>query len=454
MSDQTDLPALAEALLDAARRAGAEAADVLVVAGRSVSVEVRDGALEHAERAEGLDLGLRVLIGGRQACVASSDRAPATLAALAERAVAMAREAPEDPHAGLAAPGQLSPLRDAAALDLVDPGPEPEPAALLERALAAEAAGLAVAGVSRSDGASAGWGHRRVHLAATNGFAGGYARSSTSMSATLISGAGTAMERDWAAEQRVHAADLPSADEMGRRAGERAAALRGARKPPSGAFPVLYDERVSSSLIGHLMGAINGTAIARGSSWLLEALGETVLPKGLSLREDPHRPRIAGSRPFDAEGLATARRDWVRDGILTGWVLDLATARNLGMASTASAMRATTAPPSPGTGNLDLVLDPALTPATRAGLMREMGTGLLVTSMLGATINPTTGDYSRGASGFWIEGGEIAFPVNECTIAGNLRDMLRTLVPADDARPWAGVRVPSLLVEGLTIAGA
>jgi PmbA protein len=450
MPDSTDLPALAHALLDAARRAGADGADALVVSGRSVSIELRDGALEQAERSEGLDLGLRVLIGGRQACVASSDRRPETLIALAERAVAMAREAPDDPHAGLADPGQVSGLRDAGALDLVDPASEPLPEALLEAARAAEAAALGVAGVSRSDGASAGWGVRRIHLAATNGFSGGYARSGSSLSCVAITGNGTGMERDWAGESRVYHADLPSPDAVGRLAGERTAARSGARKPPSGAFPVLYDERVASGLIGHLVSAINGASIARGSSWLREAMGQQVLPAALSLIEDPHRRRIAGSRPFDAEGLATTRRNWVQDGVLMGWVLDLASARKLGMESTGNASRGTTAPPSPGTTNLALTQGTA----SREDLIRDMGTGLLVTSMLGATINPTTGDYSRGASGFWVENGEIAWPVNECTIAGNLRDMLLTLTPANDARPWAGAQVPSLLVQGLTIAGA
>lgn len=450
MTDADDLAALAHALLDAARKAGADAADTLAVSGRSVSIDLRDGALEHAEGAEGLDLGLRVLIGRRQACVASSDRHPETLAALAERAVAMAREAPEDPWIGLADPSQLAAGRDAEALDLADPGAEPSPESLLDAARAAESAMLSVKGVSRSDGASAGWGFRRIHLAASNGFSGGYARSSASVSCTAISGEGTGMERDWAAEARVYRADLPPPEETGLRAGTRAAALIGARKAPSGAFPVLYDERVSSSLIAHLGAAINGTSIARGSSWLLEALGEAVLPKGVSLRETPHRKRIIGSRPFDAEGLPTSERALVEDGVLTGWVLDLASARQLGMESTASAVRGTSGPPSPAAGNLEL------TPGTRsrADLIAEMGTGLLVTSMLGATINPTTGDYSRGASGFWVERGEIVHPVNECTIAGNLRDMLLGLIAADDARPWTGTRVPSLLVEGLTIAGA
>lgn len=447
----TDSPErLTEALLDAARRAGAEAADALVIEGTALSVDVRGGALEQAERSEGIDLGLRVLIGRRQACVSSSDARPATLAAMAERAVAMAREAPEDPWAGLADPAQLSARRDATGLELDDPAPEPDPEALMDDARRAEAAALAVQGISRIDSASAGYGRRHVHLAATNGFSGGYARSSRSISCVAITGQGTAMERDWAAESRVFQADLPDPESVGRQAGERAAARAGARKPPGGAFPVLYDERVAGSLMGHLAAAINGTAIARGASWLRDALGQPVLPAALSLIEEPHRPRIPGSRPFDAEGLATARRMLVLDGVLQGWVLDLATARKLGLASTANAGRGPSAPPSPGLSNIALTQGEK----SRDDLIREMGTGLLVTSLIGATINPTTGDYSRGASGFWVEGGEIRYPVNECTIAGNLREMLMRITPANDARAHLSSVVPSLLVEGLTLAGA
>lgn len=448
---QTPSPAqLTEALLDAARKAGAEAADAIVVEGTSVSVDVRGGTLEHAERAEGMDLGLRVLIGRRQACVSSSDARSETLAAMAERAVAMAREAPEDPWAGLAEPAQLTTWRDANGLELFDPAAEPDPAVLQDDACRAEAAALAVKGISQIDSASAGYGRRVVHLAATNGFSGGYMRSSRSISCVAITGAGTGMERDWASEGRIFQAELPSPESIGTQAGERAAARAGARKPPSGAFPVLYDERVAASLIGHLVSAINGTAIARGSSWLRDALGQPVLPAAISLVEDPHRKRISGSRPFDAEGLATARLMLVENGVLQGWVLDLATARKLGMQSTANASRGPAAPPSPSLSNL------ALTQGTqsRDSLVREMGTGLLVTSLIGATINPTTGDYSRGASGFWVEGGEICYPVNECTIAGNLRDMLMRITPANDARAHLSTVVPSLLVEGLTLAGA
>jgi len=441
---------LTEALLVAARKAGADTADAIVIEGTSVSIDVRAGALEHAERAEGMDLGLRVLIGKRQACVSSSDARPETLAAMAERAVAMAREAPEDPWAGLADTGQLSDWRDANGLDLIDLTPEPDPAQLQDDAHRAEAAALAVNGISQIDSASAGYGRKLVHLAATNGFSGGYARSSRMISCVAITGEGTVMERDWASEGRIFQADLPGPESIGTQAGERAAARAGARKPPSGNFPVLYDERVASSLIGHLTSAINGTAITRGSSWLRDALGEQVLPTTLSLIEDPHRPRISGSRPFDAEGLPTARRVLVENGVLQGWVLDLATSRKLGLQSTANASRGPSAPPSPSLSNLALTQGRQ----SREDLIREMGTGLLITSLIGATINPTTGDYSRGASGFWVEGGEIRYPVNECTIAGNLRDMLMRLIPANDARAHLSTVVPSLLVEGLTLAGA
>lgn len=441
---------LAQALLDAARKAGAEAADALVIQGTSLSIDVRGGRLEHAERAEGLDLGLRVLIGRRQACVSSSDASPATLAMMAERAVAMAREAPEDPHVGLADAAQLSARRDGAGLELADPAADPDPARLHDDAARAEAAALAVRGVSRIDQSSASYSRRAVHLAATNGFAGDYQRTSRHISCVAITGEGTAMERDWASEGRTFQADLPDAAEIGTRAGERAVARFGSRKPPSGAYPVLFDERVASSLIGHLTSAINGSAIARGASWLRDALGQQVLPPGFDLTEDPLRPRIAATRPFDAEGLATQSRLWVQDGVLTGWVLDLATGRKLGMPSTANASRGPTAPPSPSLSNLALTQGRA----SRDDLIRDMGTGLLVTSLIGSTINPTTGDYSRGASGFWVENGQIAWPVNECTIAGNLRAMLMRLTAANDARAHLSMQVPSLLVEGLTIAGA
>jgi PmbA protein len=440
---------LSHALLDAARKAGAESADALAVSGTALSIEIRKGALEQAERSDGVEIGLRVMVGRRQASVSASDTSGATIRALAERAVAMAREAPEDATVGLAAPEQLARGWDAGALDLADPAGEPGAAVLEASARAVEGAALEAAGITQVE-ASAAYSQRQLHLAATNGFSGGYGRTSTSLSAVAFTGQGTEMQRDYAGEGRIYASDMPGAEEIGRLAAERTLQRVGSVKPKTGTYAVVYDERVAASLVGHLLSAINGTSIARGSSWARDLLGKPVLPKGLSLVEDPHRVRIGSSRPFDGEGLATQRREIVADGVLTGWVLDLATGRKLGMASTANASRGTSAPPSPSTTNLDL------TPGTasRDDLLAQMGTGLLVTSMIGSTINPTTGDYSRGASGFWVENGQLAYPVHECTIAGNLRDMLLRIVPANDARAHLSTRVPSILIDGMTLAGA
>ncbi len=440
---------LTEALLTAAKRAGAEAADALAVGGQAVSIDIRAGALEQASRSEGTEIGLRVLIGQRQAFVSASDLSDRTINTLADRAVAMAREAPEDPTVGLADPDQLVRDWDEAALDLVDPGAEPDAATLEATARRIEAAAMAHAGITQVE-ASAGTYLRQVQFAASNGFRGGYEVTGHSASGVGFTGEGTGMERDWAGEGRTHAADMPAPEEIGALAAIRTLERKGAVRPKTGTYTVVYDERVASSLIGHLLSAINGASIARGSSWLRGSMGQQVLPAGLSLTEDPFRPRIGSSRPFDAEGLPRERRAFVRDGVLESWVLDLASGRKLGLASTGNAARGTGGPPGPSTTNIDL------TPGTasRADLLAQMGTGLLVTSMIGSTINPNSGDYSRGASGFWVERGEIQYPVNECTIAGNLRDMLMRIVPANDARPHLSMRVPSLLVEGMTLAGA
>ena len=440
---------LTQALLDAAQRAGADTADVKAEQGTSVSIDVRAGTLEKAERSENIEVGLRVLVGNRQASVAASDTRRDTLRELAERAVAMAHAAPEDPHIGLAEPDQLCGDWDRDALQLADPSPEPLPSALQQDAAEAEAAALAVTGVTQTQVASAQYEHRTIHFAASNGFSGGYTLTDHSLSCIAIAGEGAGMERDYDADTRVYQADMRSAEEIGRRAGERAAERVGARKPPTGTYPILFDERIASSLIGHLLIACNGVYVARGSSWLRDRLGEQILPKGLSLIEDPHRPRTMASRPFDAEGLPTSKRSIVDDGILTGWTLDLATGRKLGMASTGNAKRSMSSPPSPGTWNIALTEGSA----TRDDLIAQMGTGLLVNSMIGSTINPNTGDYSRGASGFWVENGQITHPVNECTVAGSLPDMVRRIIPANDARPHVTRVVPSLLIEGMTLAG-
>lgn len=445
-----DLQSLTERVVDAARRAGAEAADVLAQAGHSVSIDVRGGVLEQADRDEGLQLGLRVLTGGRQASVSSTDHGPEAIRAMAERAVAMAREAPVDDTVGLADPGQLARRRDATGLQLADHGPDPLPGALQDMALRAEAAARDTPGISQVESANAGFSRQRFWLAASNGFSGGYERTTHGISAVAITGEGLGMERDHAGESRIWADDLPAPEEIGRLAAERALARAGSRKPPTGAFPILYDRRVAGSLIGHLLSAVNGSAVARGASWLRRDLGQPVLPEGMDLTEDPLRPRYPSTRPFDAEGLPTRARRIVENGVLQGWTLDLATARKLGMNSTGSAARSMASAPSPVNSNV--ILTPGT--ATQDDLIAEMGRGLVVTSMLGASINGTTGDYSRGAAGFWVENGRIAHPVNECTIAGNLRDMLMTMVAANDALPWRGTEVPSLLVRGMTVAGA
>ncbi|EBA17182.1 PmbA [Roseobacter sp. SK209-2-6] len=442
--------ALCDALIKAAKTAGADAVDAMAAAGSSLSIEVHEGKLEHAERSEGTDLGLRVFVGQRQAQVSSSDHRPETITAMAERAVAMAREAPEDPYAFLAEAGQLAQNWDLAALELNDDSPEPAPEALQQSALAAEAACQAVQGVSQVQSASAGFGRHEIHLATSNGFSGGYIRSGHSVSCVGIAGTGTGMERDHDGDSRTFLSDLRSPDEIGRIAGERAVARLNARRPKTGTYPVLFDERISSSLIGHLLSASNGAAIARGSSWLKDDLGKQVLPAALSVTEDPHRARISGSRPFDGEGLPTQKREIVKDGVLTDWTMDLASARKLGLESTGNAARGIGSVPSPANWNI------ALTPGdqSREELIANMGTGLLVTSLIGSTINPNTGDYSRGASGFWVENGEILYPVNECTIADNLRDMLLRIIPANDARTYLSRVVPSILIEGMTLAGS
>ena len=444
-----NLSDLTARLLAAATAAGATSADAVVVEGTSINIDVRDGTLEQAERAEGIDIGLRVFVGQQSANVASSDARDDTLTTMAERAVAMAREAPSDPHSGLADPDQLAQDRDVSRLDLFDPTAEPDPAALEQDAREAEAAARAVAGVTQINSASAGYTRRAVHLAATNGFSGGYQRTDRGLSCVAIAGEGTGMERDYDYDARIYQADLRSAAEIGRIAGERAVARHAPRKPKTGTYPVLFDERIASSLVGHLLSAVSGSMIARGSSWLRDALGEQVLPDHLSIVENPHRPRTSGSRLFDGEGLQTAPRNIIDNGVLTGWTLDLATARKLGLESTANAARGTNGPPSPSLTNI------ALTPGaqSRADLIADMGTGLLVTSMIGSTINPNTGDYSRGASGFWVENGAITHPVAECTVAGNLRDMLMRIVPANDGQAHLSRVVPSILIDGLTLAG-
>jgi PmbA protein len=444
--DQSALRALAERLVAAARQAGADAADAVAMRSVSQSVEVRDGAVEESERAEGNDMGLRVLVGRRQAVVSTNDLNPDGVMTLAERAVAMARAAPEDRFAGLADPARLA--RTFPDLDLLDAN-LPDVAALEALARRAEAAGLAVKGVSKSGGASASAGIGGMVLVSSHGFSGAYLGSRHSLSMQAIAGSGTAMETDYDFSSTLHAADLDPPERIGRNAGERAAARLNPRKVATRKVPVVFDRRVAGSLIGHLASAANGASVARKTSFLRDKLGQRLFAPGIGVTDDPLRRRGLRSRPFDAEGVAGARMALVEDGVLKSWLLDSATARELGLATTGHAQRGASSTPSPGPTNLHL--EPGA--STPAELMKDIGEGFYVTELIGMGVNGVTGDYSRGAAGFWIENGERAYPVSEVTIAGHLIDMFRGLTPANDLEFRYGTNAPTVRVEGLTIAG-
>jgi PmbA protein len=443
--DQSALTTLAERLVAAARRAGADAADAIAERGMSQSVEVRDGTVEESERAEGDNMGLRVFVGRRQAVVSTNDLKGGA-DALAERALAMARVAPEDQFAGLADPAELA--KKIPVLDLLDPQ-LPSVAQLEERARAAEATALAVKGVTKSGGASASAGIGGVVLVTSTGFAGSYLASRHGLSMQAIAGEGTHMERDYDFSSAIHAADLESPEAIGRSAAERAVKRLNPKKVSTKRVPVVFEPRVAGTLVGHLASAINGSSIARKTSFLRDRLGEALFGRGITIIDDPLRPRGLRSHPFDAEGIAGERRAIVKDGTLTTWILDCATARELGLKTTGHAQRSVSSTPSPGPSNLHL--EPG--PSAPAELIAEIEEGFYVTDLIGMGANIVTGDYSRGASGFWIEKGELTYAVSEVTIAGHLTDMFRTLTPASDLSFRYGTNAPTVRLEGLTVAG-
>jgi PmbA protein len=444
--DQSVLTTLAERLVAAARAAGADAADAVAVRSVSLGVEVRDGRVEETDRAEGDDVGLRVLIGRRQAVVSTNDIKGDGVKVLAERAVAMARVAPDDPYAGLADAGELT--RECPELDLLDPE-MPSVEHLEQLAMTAEAAALAVPGVAKSGGASAAAGVGGIVLVTSHGFHGAYLGSRHSVSVMAIAGEGLEMERDFDFASALHAGDLDDPGEVGRRAGERTVKRLNPRKVDTKKVPIVFDPRVSGGLIGHLAGAINGNAVARKTSFLKDKMGEPVFAPGIRIVDDPLRPRGLRSRPFDAEGVVGGRRAVVEDGRLTSWLLDCATARELGLKTTGHAQRGVSSPPAPGATNLYLEAGHV----TPGELIEDLAEGFYVTSLIGTGANLVTGDYSRGASGFWIENGTPTYPVSEVTIAGHLLDMFRTLTPANDLAFRFGVNAPTVRVEGLTVAG-
>lgn len=437
---------LLDDLLTRAKRAGADAADAILAQGLSQSVSQRLGKPESVERSEGKDLGLRVFVGRRQAAVSTTDFKGDALDDMVERAVAMAKVAPEDPYAGLADSGQIA--AEWPEIEMFDPT-EPSADTLVERARAAEDAARSVDGVTNSEGAEAGFGVTDVTLAATNGFAGGYKRSSYSLGVSVIAGTRQKMERDYDYSAKVFDADLEDPEAVGRRAGDRAVRRLNPRRPKTARIPVVMEPRAARSMLGHLASAISGTAIARGTSFLKDRMGEQLFREDIRILDDPHRPRGFRSKPFDAEGLATAPRAVIDGGRLTGWTLDLATARQLGLQSTGSASRGTGGPPSPSVSNFYL----AAGTVSPEDLIKDIETGFFVTEMMGTSVNLVTGDYSRGAAGYWIENGEITFPVSEMTIGGHLNEMFASMVAADDLELKYGMDSPTVRIEGLLVGG-
>lgn len=446
MAEKTKPLDLLESLLTRVKKAGGDAADAVLFESASLEVARRLGAPEKLERSESTDAGLRVFVGKRQAIVSSTDLSEDALGEMVERAVAMAKAAPEDLYCGIADLDQIA--TDIPKLDIFD-ATEPDTQTLINIADTAEDAARSVPGVTNSEGAEVGWSHAKVALAASNGFAQYYAMSSNSFSASVLAGEGTGMERDYDYASAVYLEDLPPPDEVGRSAGIRAVARLGARKMKTTQVPVVYDARVSGGLIRHLTGAINGSSIARGTSFLKDSLGERVFSAGIDIIDNPLRPRGLRSKPFDGEGLASRKKTLIEDGKLTTWILDLAAARQLGLSSTGSASRGTSGPPGPAPTNVYLQ-NGSNSPEE---LIADIDQGFYVTELIGMGVNGITGDYSRGASGFWIEKGEKTFPVSEMTIAGNLKDMFRELTPANDLVIRYGTDSPTVRIDGMTVAG-
>jgi len=433
-------------LVKAALKAGADAADAVEFKNISAAVSYRLGKLEDVGRSESSDLGLRVFIGRQVAFVSSTDFSDAALSALPERAVAMAKLAPEDKYAGLAPKDKLA--KNIPDIEIDDPQ-EPSTVLLVEQARDVEAAALEVPGVTNSEGGSADYGRTMVTLATSDGFLGGYVGTSRSIAVSVIAGEGTEMERDYDYSHTRFAADLEAAKAVGTRAAMRAVKRLNPRKVKTQSAPVFFDPRVAPSLIGHFTGAISGAAIARGVSFLKDRMGQQVFAEGITIIDDPHRKRGLRSKAFDGEGTANRMTVLIDKGRLTTWLLDSASARQLGLETTGHAARGTGGPPSPSSTNVHMAPG-ALTPQE---LMADVRQGFYVTDLIGMGVNGVTGDYSRGAAGFWIENGELAYPVSEVTIAGNLKDMYRHLTPADDLVFRYGTDSPTLRIEGLTIAG-
>lgn len=437
----------ADALIAQAKKAGADAADAIYVCDASTQVQIRLGNLEDVERSEGEEIGLRVFAGKRSATVSSSNMDPDILSDLVGRAMDMAREAPEDDYAGLA-PEDLISKSDLQSID-GDDNANPDPAILREMALEAEDAARAVTGVTNSEGGGASAGRSIVALATSHGFSGAYSTSGYGVSASVIAGEGDGMERDYAYHSTRHFEDLDSPQDIGEKAGKRAISRLNPVEFESGAMPVVFDPRVSSSLLGHFVGAIAGSSIARKTSFLQDALDTQVFDSAINIIDCPHRKRGLRSKAFDGEGLPTAKTKLIDNGRLTQWIMESASARQLGLQPTGHASRGVGGAPGVSVTNLHM----SNGSVSRDDLIKDIGNGVLITELIGQGVNPVTGDYSRGAGGFLITDGQIGAPVSEITIAGNLKDMFASLVPADDLDYRHAINAPTLRTDSMTVAG-
>jgi PmbA protein len=441
-----DLLSIASDVVALARKAGATSADAIVVSSRNHDVSLRHGVIERFEQSESQDLGLRVFVGQSSAIIAGSVLTPEGLQRLVERAMVMAKLAPPDSFAGLAEASQLAtqfPDLDVSSKEQLTPD---QVKSLAQRA---EDAALAVKGVTRSNGGSAGYGFRNAAIVTSNGFARAWSRSNFGLSASVVAGEGTGMERDYDWHGSSHFSDLDQPEKIGKSAGERVIKRLNPRKISSQTVPVIYDKRVATSLMGHLLSGISGSSIARGTSFLKDDMGKALFQPNVTIVDDPHKLRGLGSRPFDGEGLPTRKMNLIDKGVLTTWIMDLRSARQLGLTPSGHGSRGVSSPPSSSTSNVHMEA------GTRSPeqMMKDMKRGLLVTEFIGSTINMVTGDYSRGASGFWIEDGEIAYPVSEVTVGGNLRNMFLALEPANDLEFRSSTNAPSCFLGEMTIAG-
>lgn len=438
--------ALAQKLIDLTRAAGADAVDVLVSDSASLSVSCRMGVLEDTERAESRDIGLRAMIGQKQAFVSGSAIDDTALQQLAQRAVDMAQATPEDRYCGFAPEDRLT--DHIPALDIADTY-EPDADKLLAMAVACEEAARGVTGITNSEGAGTGWGRATTALVTSHGFEGAYTSTSFSASCAVIGGEGDMMERDYASHSARHLEDLDAPEDIGLRAGERTIERLNPRKIESTKTNVVYAPRVSASLLGHLSGAISGSAIARGTSFLRDQMGQQIMSASITIEDDPLRPRGLRSAGFDGEGVVTEKLTPIDKGVLQNWWLDSASARQLELETNGRAARGIGGPPGPSATNLYMLAGDDSVDT----MLKNIGTGLYVTELIGMGVNGVTGDYSRGASGFWIENGELAYPVSEVTIASNLKEMFLNMTPADDLVFRRGVNAPTILVEGMALAG-